>query len=197
MSWSRCERAKLAPESKKLLNQLLARYVVFDRPPTVFCWVFVAMPSSQPVEAAVVRPLRVCSVVRVELLPTMTCLLTSFFSPSMTFFIFDSRMLTTARSPLLAAFSTALRMMGWVKFEYSNLAVWKGSVTAMLTGSKPLVSSVMLEWSPKMTGCSTRRPPETFTRLPAVSMARKRGWLRNELSISLSRRSCSVVLMTL
>jgi hypothetical protein len=47
----------------------------------------------------------------------------------MTLRIFDSRMLTTARSPLFAAFSTAERMIGCVKLEYSNFAVWKGSVT--------------------------------------------------------------------
>ena len=135
-------------------------------------------------------------VVSVVELPAMTCFETSFLRPSITFFILDSKMLTTARSPLLAAFSTAERMMGCVKLAYSNLAVWNGSVTAMETGSKPLLSSVMLECSPKMTGCSTRRPPETLTRLPAPSMARKRGCARKLLSTSLSRSSCSVVLIT-
>ena len=65
-------------------------------------------------------------------------------------------------------------MMGWVKLLYSYLAVLKGSVTAMDTGSKPLDSSVMELWSPKMTGCSTRRPPDTFTKVACSSMARMR-----------------------
>ena len=64
----------------------------------------------------------------------------------------------------------------------------------MFTASKPVPSSVMLEWSPKMTGCSMREPPVTFLRLPCCSMARINGWLTKLLSINLSRSSWSVVL---
>jgi hypothetical protein len=88
-------------------------------------------------------PFKVWRVDRTEESPTIICFETSFLSDNITLRIFDSRMFTTARSPLLAAFSTADRMIGCVKFEYSNFALWKGSVTAILTGSKPFESSVI------------------------------------------------------
>ena len=90
--------------------------MVFPSVPTTLAWLACATPSSQPVAfaatAAVPLPLSVCRVVILLLSPAMICLQTSFLRLNITFFILLSRMLTTARSPLFAAFSTALSTIG-------------------------------------------------------------------------------------
>ena len=112
-------------------------------------WVLKAPASNQPVvlaaTVAVPMPLRVCIWVRTGESPLMMARETSFLSDNITLRILLSRMDTTAKSPLLAAFSTADSTMGWVKLAYSYLAKLKGSVTAIETGSKPLLSSVIVE----------------------------------------------------
>jgi hypothetical protein len=54
----------------------------------------------------------------------------------------------------LAAFSTALSTIGWVKLAYSK-SLLEGVADGHVHGFEAVPSSV-IEWSPKITGCSTR-----------------------------------------